>query len=211
MSRLTLKDQLRQLDEQDAPPPTLDPESAYTSLDSNDISARAGDEGREHYLDVGPSKLRAQRSDVSQSLLGDKYEGKRVGRMKIFDDDEDEDEAAPFGAVEDDEDEESNMGSDDDGEDDDGDEDEEDDEEEGDEDDEDDDDDDEEEDEEDEGDEEEEEEGRAGRPQVSVPTVKTASRALDPVGALREARMKDLEKGRGIKRQKVSWREPSQT
>lgn len=201
MSRLTLKDQLRQLDEQDAPPPTLDPESAYTSLDSNDISARAGDEGREHYLDVGPSKLRAQRSDVSQTLLGDKYEGKRVGRMKIFDDDEDEDEAAPFGAVEDDEDEESVMGSDDVGEDDDGEEDEE-----GDEDDEDEDDDDdeEEEEEEDEDDEEDEQGGQASAAEVSAPTAKTPSRALDPVGALREARMKDLEKGRGIKRQKVS-------
>lgn len=35
-----------------AHPPAIDPESAYASLDSHDLS-RTGDEGREHYLDVG--------------------------------------------------------------------------------------------------------------------------------------------------------------
>jgi hypothetical protein len=31
----------------------IDPESAYASLDGNDRPTREGDEGREHYVDVG--------------------------------------------------------------------------------------------------------------------------------------------------------------
>lgn len=34
-------------------PPALDPEAAYSSLDSNERPQREAGEGREHYVDVG--------------------------------------------------------------------------------------------------------------------------------------------------------------
>lgn len=182
MSRLTLAQQLKELEEEDKPR-SIDPESAYTSLDGLEIAQKEGNEGREHYLDVGPSKLRAQAA-VGGNLYDGKYAGETRGRMKIFDDDEDEEDEDG-----DEQDENSEEGDD---EEEDGFDDEDEDEEE---------EDDEEEDED--GDEEDEEaednEEEAARPLSSSSRPK----ALDPVGSLREAREKDIIKGKGIKRQKV--------
>ena len=188
MSRLTLAQQLKQLEEEERPR-TFDPEAAYTSLDSLEVGQREGDEGREHYLDVGPSRLRKQRDDNAATLLGDKYAGKSTGRMKIFDvdDEDDEDEDAGMNGEETgsegDEAEESDEEPDD--------EDEEDGEEGSDE-----------EQDEDEDDDDDEEDAA---PQARVaPISSTKHRALDPLGSLREARQKDIEKGQGIRKQKVS-------
>ncbi|WOO81014.1 Protein BFR2 [Vanrija pseudolonga] len=169
MSRPTLAQQLKQLGEE---PTSIDPESAYASLDSHDLS-RTGDEGREHYLDVGPSKLRAAAgAAATQTLLGDKYGGKTSSRMKIFDDEDDEeDDEEDVGGGFDDEDEEEGEEDEDEDEDD------------------------EELDEDEEEDEEDDDEEEDARPAPS-------GRTLDPVGALRESRLKDIEKGRAIKRQK---------
>jgi protein AATF/BFR2 len=174
MSRPTLAQQLKQLESEDTAP-TVDIESAYSNLDGLVIPERKGNEGREHYLDVGPSRLRGQFGD-----MGDKYGGEVRGRQKIFDDDEDEEE---------DEEEEGEGGSEEDGDEDDEEEDDEEEEEgEGD------------EDEEEEVDEEEEEDDDLPPP----PPKATSSSRLDPVAALRDSRMKDIEKGQAIKRQKVS-------
>jgi len=175
MSRPTLAQQLKQLESEDTAP-NVDIESAYSNLDGLVIPERKGNEGREHYLDVGPSRLRGQFGD-----MGDKYGGEVRGRQKIFDDDEDEEE--------DEEDDGEGGSEEDDGEEDDE---EEDDGEE---------DDDEEEEEGDEDDEEEDEEEEDLPP--PPPKASTSSR-LDPVAALRDSRMKDIEKGQAIKRQKVS-------
>jgi protein AATF/BFR2 len=174
MSRPTLAQQLKQLESEDTAP-TVDIESAYSNLDGLVIPERKGNEGREHYLDVGPSRLRGQFGD-----MGDKYGGEVRGRQKIFDDDEDE---------ENEEEDEGEGGSEEDGEED---EEEEDDEEE----------DDGDEDDEEEGDEDEEEEEEEDLP--PPPPKTTSSSRLDPVAALRDSRMKDIEKGQAIKRQKVS-------
>jgi len=175
MSRPTLAQQLKQLESEDTAP-SIDIESAYSNLDGLVIPERKGNEGREHYLDVGPSRLRGQFGD-----MGDKYGGEVRGRQKIFDDDEDEEENeeddGEGGSEEDD-------GEEDDEEEDDGEEDDDEEEEEGDED--------------DEEDDEEEEDLPPPPPKAS-----TSSR-LDPVAALRDSRMKDIEKGQAIKRQKVS-------
>ncbi|KAL1410864.1 rRNA-processing protein bfr2 [Vanrija albida] len=174
MSRPTLAQQLKQLVEE---PKSIDPESAYASLDGHDLS-RTGDEGREHYLDVGPSKLRAAvGAAATQTLLGDKYGGKTSSRMKIFDDEDDDEEDEDVGGGFDEEDEEDDEDEED--------EEDEDEDEELDED----------EDEEDDDEEDEEEDEEDARPAPS-------GRTLDPVGALRESRLKDIEKGRAIKRQK---------
>jgi len=180
MSRPTLAQQLKQLEAEETPQ-SVDPESAYSNLDGLNITERKGNEGREHYLDVGPSRLRGQFGD-----MGDRYGGEVRGRQKIFDDDEEEEEDE-----EDDDEEgdgESMEGEDD--EEEDGDEDE--DEAEGD-------DDAEDEDDEDEEAEEEEEEDLPPPPPKS-----TSSSRLDPVAALRDSRKKDIEKGQAIKRQKVT-------
>ena len=178
MSRPTLAQQLKQLESEDTNQ-TVDVESAYSNLDSLVLPERKGNEGREHYLDVGPSRLRGQFGD-----MGDRYGGEVRGRQKIFDDDEDEEEdEAEAGSDEDDE------GEDDEGEDEDEEDGEELDEEGEDEDDE-------------EADEDEEEDEEEDLP---LPPSKTnASSRLDPVAALRDSRMKDIEKGQAIKRQKVS-------
>jgi protein AATF/BFR2 len=170
MSRPTLAQQLKQLESEDTAP-SVDIESAYSNLDGLVIPERKGNEGREHYLDVGPSRLRGQFGD-----MGDKYGGEVRGRQKIFDDDEDEEEDGEGGSEEDgeDDDEEEDDEEEDDGE---GDEDGE---------------------EEEEDDEEEEEELPPPPPKA------TSSSRLDPVAALRDSRMKDIEKGQAIKRQKVS-------
>ena len=176
MSRPTLAQQLKQLESEDTAP-SIDIESAYSNLDGLVIPERKGNEGREHYLDVGPSRLRGQFGD-----MGDKYGGEVRGRQKIFDDDEDEEEDeeddGEGGSEEDD-------GEEDDEEEDDGEEDDDEEEEEGDED--------------DEEDDEEEED----LPPPPPPKASSSSR-LDPVAALRDSRMKDIEKGQAIKRQKVS-------
>lgn len=173
MSRPTLAQQLKQLESEETAP-TVDVESAYSNLDGLVIPERKGTEGREHYLDVGPSRLRGQFGD-----MGDKYGGEVRGRQKIFDDDEDEEE---------DGDEDGEDGSEEDGEEDDE---EEDDEEE-----------DEEEDDEEKGDEDEDEEEEEEDLPLPPPKASSSSR-LDPVAALRDSRMKDIEKGQAIKRQKV--------
>jgi protein AATF/BFR2 len=179
MSRPTLAQQLKQLESEDTNQP-VDVESAYSNLDSLVIPERKGNEGREHYLDVGPSRLRGQFGD-----MGDRYGGEVRGRQKIFDDDEDEED-----------DDEGEGGSQEDGE-----EDEEEDEDE--------DDDDEGEDEEEEGDDDEEEEEGQEDDEEELPPPppkSTSSSRLDPVAALRDSRMKDIEKGQAIKRQKVRFR-----
>jgi protein AATF/BFR2 len=181
MSRPTLAQQLKQLEAEEKTQ-TVDPESAYSNLDGLDIPERKGNEGREHYLDVGPSRLRGQFGD-----MGDRYGGQVRGRQKIFDDDDDEDEEEDDEADEEEGDGESMEGEDDEEEDGDGDEDEA----EG---------DDDEEDEDDDDDEEVEEEDLPPPPPKST----SSSSRLDPVAALRDSRMKDSEKGQAIKRQKVT-------
>ncbi|EJT45538.1 transport-related protein [Trichosporon asahii var. asahii CBS 2479] len=157
---------------EDDVPKTVDPEEAYADIDGHDLSRSHA--AREHYTDVGPSALR--RGEVAQTLLSDKYEGKPSSRMKIFDDDEEasepEDEPGYDEEEEEDEDEEHF------------DEDEEDyDEDEG---------------EEEEDDEDEEEEDEDEGEDQPAPSGK----ALDPMGALKASKMKDIEKGGAIKRQR---------
>ena len=181
MSRPTLAQQLKQLESEDTPT-SVDPENAYSNLDSLEIGKRQGNEGREHYLDVGPSRLRGQFGD-----MGERYGGQVRGRQKIFDDDdEDEDDEGVDGQADEDDEE--------------GDEDEEEEDEEDDEEHEDDSEGDEEEEEEEEEEEDEEEE-----PVVEAPTKQTSSKSakLDPIASLRDSRQKDIEKGKAIKRQKV--------
>ncbi len=141
-------------------------------------------------------------SAVSQTLLSDKYGGKTSSRMRIFDDDEEEEE-------EEGENGDLNGGSDDqDGEDDEGSEDEDEDGDERDED----------EEEDDDGeDEEDDDEDAADR---EIDTAKSHSKTqlekrssstnkLDPIASLRDSRMKDIEKGRAIKRQRVRLSNPN--
>ena len=198
MSRPTLKDQLRALENNDDEP--LDPENAYSSLDTVNIGKNA--QSRDDYLDVGPSRLRDRIGNGDQVLLGGKYAGKTVKRNKIFDDEESEDDDIEGDGIED-ESEEDYDGEDSGGEDeDDG---------EGFEEDEgeldggeDNDDEhtaeDEELDDEDENDAELEEEDE---PRAEASSSRT-TKQLDPVGELRQARAKDVERGKGIRRQKVS-------
>lgn len=170
MSGPSLAQQLKQLHSNNVSVP--DPESAYSNLDSHDIQ-RKGDEGREHYVDVGPSRLRMELGGTGGgTLTGPKYEGVKTGRMKIFDDD--------------DEDEEENGGEEGSERYEDEDEDEDEDDEE----------DDEDEDEEGESEDEDEEE----QPQ---PRANGSKQALDPVASLRNSRLKDVEKGQAIRKQKV--------
>ena len=206
--RLSLAQQLRRLKSET---PDLDPDTAYSSLDALPIPSRENGEGREHYLDVGPSRLRQAGGQPEQTLLSDKYAGKTTGRFKIFDDDEDDE--------------------DDEGDDDDGDHDEEDEEKkkseelsgtvkressdvgdlnlrkgiahgevsggEG-------------EDDDEEGvdgsernEEDEDQVNDSPRPVMPRQPTDEDDRALDPIASLRESRVKDIEKGRGIKRQRV--------
>ena len=212
-SRLTLAQQLKQL-ESDSPAAALDPEFAYASLDSL-ASSEGKDVGREHYLDVGTSKLRRDSHPAAHTLLNQKYAGIRKGRMKIFDDDDDEEDSDELEKNEnqdeeaegsdpsdgdgdggtqegesdrgsertDDEEEEEEEEEDiaeneDNGEDDDGRQDEDEDEEES---------------------QPPQREGVVGRGPVDA-----ARQGLDPIASLRQSRMKDIEKGQGIKRQKAS-------
>lgn len=182
MSRPTLAQQLKQLESEDSPA-SVDPENAYSNLDSLAIAKRQGNEGREHYVDVGPSRLRGQFGD-----MGERYGGQVRGRQKIFDDDEEEDDEVDGQADEDDE--EGDEEEDDEEE-----EDEEEDEEEGD------------EDEGDNGEEEEDDEDEDEQEEevIQAPTRSTSSKSakLDPIASLRDSRQKDVEKGKAIKRQKV--------
>lgn len=179
MSGLSLAQQLKQLHSNNQSVP--DPENAYSNLDSHDIQ-RKGDEGREHYVDVGPSRLRMELGGTGGgTLTGPKYEGVKTGRMKIFDDDEDEESGGEEGSEsagdeDDDEDEEEDEGDFDEEEDEEDDEDDE--------------------DEEDEDEEEEEEEQTLSR-------INGPKQALDPVASLRNSRLKDIEKGQAIRKQKV--------
>jgi protein AATF/BFR2 len=178
MSRQTLAQQLAELSADR--PKTVDPENAYSNLDSLTIPERVGDEGREHYLDVGPSRLRQGRGAMADVGNGGKYGGEVRGRVKIFDD---ESEGGSGSEVEDE--------SEDDDEDDEDDDDEEDEEEDG----------------EEEGDEEEEEQDEGEEDEEDIQETRPAPPSrIDPMAALRDSRVKDIEKGRGIKRQRVSAR-----
>ncbi|ADV23884.1 protein BFR2 [Cryptococcus gattii E566] len=175
MSGLSLAQQLKQLHSNNESVP--DPENAYSNLDSHDIQ-RKGDEGREHYVDVGPSRLRMELGGAGGgTLTGPKYEGVKTGRMKIFDDDDEEESGG----------EEGSEGEGDE----DGDEDEEEDEEDFDE-------EEDEEDDEDDEDEEDEEEEEQTHSRVNGP-----KQVLDPVASLRNSRLKDIEKGQAIRKQKA--------
>lgn len=112
--------------------------------------------------------------------MGGRYGGKASSRVKIFDDESEEEEQDEGDGDEDEEEDELDE------------DDEEEDEEE----------DDEEEDEEDDEEEDDDEEEEADEPH---PRPTPSGKALDPVSALRESRQKDIEKGRGIKRQRVSY------
>lgn len=187
MSGLPLAQQLKQLHSNNVSVP--DPENAYSNLDSHDIQ-RKGDEGREHYVDVGPSRLRMELGGTGGgTLTGPKYEGVKTGRMKIFDDDDEEESGGEEGSEgagdeDDDEDEEEDEGDFDEEEDEEDDEDDEDEEEEkG----------------EEEKEEEEEEEEMQTHSRINGP-----KQALDPVASLRNSRLKDIEKGQAIRKQKVS-------
>ncbi|WRT70053.1 uncharacterized protein IL334_007047 [Kwoniella shivajii] len=193
MSGQTLADQLKKLS---STPKNVDPESAYTSLDSLSIPKRDGDEGKEHYLDVGPSRLRMQLNDeegVGGTLRGSKYQGVTTGRQKIFVDDDDDDDddddgeeggGMAFGDVEgSDEDDEDEDDAEEESEDEDDDMDE----------------DDEEEDDEEEEEEEEDEEEENQKPQ----SKSKSNKSYDPMASLRDSRLKDIEKGVGIRRQKA--------
>lgn len=65
--------------EEDAPPPDSDEDSDVAEEDNN--------AGREHYVDVGKSKLRKR--DIVP--LGPRYEGSRISRDAIADDEDDDD------------------------------------------------------------------------------------------------------------------------
>lgn len=211
--RATLAAQLAQLH---STGPSFDPDAAdhldgLPTRRNGDTADDATDSvDRDHYLDVGPSRLRG--AIGAERPLGERYEGKVRGRQKIFEDDDDESEAeqaelGPDGELEeqsegdeeddDEEKEEEEMGNDD------ADEssgDEEEDEEE-----EDDLDGDEEDDGEDGEDEEDQDEAvlNQSRPTASkLPSG--APKALDPVAALRDSRQKDVLKGQAIRRQRVS-------
>lgn len=176
MSRPTLAQQLKQLESDDTT--SIDPDSAYSNLDALNIPERVGNEGREHYLDVGPSRLRGQFGD-----MGERYGGQVTGRQKIFDDDEDEEEEDDEEAGDGEEGFDEEEGDEDE---------EEEDEEEGD------------DDEEEEEDEEEEDDEDAEDLPAPAPRATSSNTRLDPIAALRDSRMKDVEKGKAIKRQKVS-------
>jgi protein AATF/BFR2 len=178
MSRQTLAQQLAELSADR--PKTVDPENAYSNLDSLNIPERIGDEGREHYLDVGPSRLRQGRGAMADVGNGGKYGGEVRGRVKIFDDESEEGSGT----------EDEGESGDDDEDEEDGDEDEED-------------EDDEEEDDDEEEEEEEQDEEDEGAQDIQETRPAPPSR-IDPMAALRDSRVKDIEKGRGIKRQRVS-------
>lgn len=195
--RLTFAQQLEQLG--GSPPRTYHPDAADADLDGLALPSDR-QAAREHYVEVGPSRLRAQLPPLGGALLSGKYEGKATTRRKIFDDDDDEseeEEAGPAvkrnGAVDGgesgEEDEERFSGEGDDDDDEDGEEDE--DEEE---------DLDDDEDDDEEGDEDEDEDEDAD-PQ---PDASSSRRSLDPLAALKDSRAEDIEKGRAIQQQKAS-------
>ncbi|RPD64315.1 TRAUB-domain-containing protein [Lentinus tigrinus ALCF2SS1-7] len=82
-ARLSLKDQLAQLDQ--PAPIDLDPEDALAGIDPPehrfDIDHSAA---REHYVDVAPSALRKLHEGVSDP----KYDGIRTSRRHLYEDDE---------------------------------------------------------------------------------------------------------------------------
>ena len=172
---MTLADQLRLL----RPDPiTIDPESAYASLEAR---ASSGDRG--HNVDVGPSRLRGVEEGRG------KYGGERVRRVKIFDDDESEEEERLGGEEEEDDDEEGEnheMERDEEVEDED---------EDG------------EDDEDNDEDEDAQDEGSDGQDDHEEPpgsiTTSTTRASLDPLAAIRESRVRDAAKGRAIRHQKV--------
>ncbi|WVO16702.1 hypothetical protein L204_104383 [Cryptococcus depauperatus] len=177
MSSLSLAQQLKQLQSNSAD--ISDPDSAYSSLDSHKPGS-VGNNDREHYLDVGPSKLRMQVGEAGGgTLAGPKYEGVKTGRNKIFDDDDDESEAQ----VEDDEYDDESVGhwkeeDEDNGE----------------------------EDEDMEKESEEEnysDEAKHTEEEYENPMPKASQEAFDPIASLKTSRLKDIQKGHVIQRQKA--------
>ncbi|KAI9807583.1 MAG: hypothetical protein M1825_005523 [Sarcosagium campestre] len=92
----SLAEQIAELD--DPAPKDLDPEAIDETHGDDDNDSASGDQDvvdvREHYVDVGESKLR-KKEDVS---LGPQYDGARVSRDALLDNDDEDDAAAddPF-------------------------------------------------------------------------------------------------------------------
>ncbi|KAH8116412.1 TRAUB-domain-containing protein [Phellopilus nigrolimitatus] len=80
----SLVQQLAQLDQ--PAPLDFDPEDEPDANDPEDANEQHTKAGREHYLDVGPSALRKLQDKISDP----KYEGVRISRKKLEDDDDDE-------------------------------------------------------------------------------------------------------------------------
>ncbi|KAI0731251.1 TRAUB-domain-containing protein [Earliella scabrosa] len=86
-ARLSLKDQLAQLDE--PAPIDLDPEDALARIDPSEHRWSIDHSpAREHYIDVAPSALRKLHESVSDP----KYDGVRTTRKQLYDESEQEDE-----------------------------------------------------------------------------------------------------------------------
>ncbi|KAL5531670.1 hypothetical protein ACEPAG_4547 [Sanghuangporus baumii] len=81
---LSLAQQLAQLDQ--PAPADFDPEDvAVTNLEAEESSEEHSSAAREHYVDVGPSVLR---SKLQESLVDPKYEGKRISRKQLEENDD---------------------------------------------------------------------------------------------------------------------------
>ncbi|KAL5513188.1 BFR2 [Sanghuangporus vaninii] len=83
-SGISLAQQLAQLDQ--PAPVDFDPEDvAVTNIEAEEFSEEHGSAAREHYVDVGPSVLR---SKLQESFVDPKYEGKRISRKQLEDNDD---------------------------------------------------------------------------------------------------------------------------
>lgn len=205
----TLAQRLKQQLESNKPSAEVDPENAYSSLNTfTGGSDRAGasadevDHSRDHYTAVGRSRLRdTQREQLD--ALADKYlqpsSKTNNKRVKIFDDDlsEEEEEEEEIGAGGNEDSEQSDEDDSEEDEDDDEDEDEED------------------EAESDGGSSEEDGEddqtsfkprlaGEMGVSSAKSTASASTSKPLDPISAIKDSKNKDVEKGKAIRRQQVS-------
>ncbi|KAL5492410.1 BFR2 [Sanghuangporus weigelae] len=80
---ISLVQQLAQLDQ--PAPVDFDPEdAAVTNIEAEESSEEHSSAAREHYVDVGPSVLR---SKLQVSFVDPKYEGKRISRKQLEDND----------------------------------------------------------------------------------------------------------------------------
>ncbi|KAI9682401.1 MAG: rRNA-processing protein bfr2 [Caeruleum heppii] len=89
----TLAEQIADLD--DPTPRDFDPEQHEEAPGSAEESGSEGGDkthdGREHYLDVGKSKLRK----LDEATLGPQYQGSRISRDALLDEDDEDDPFAP--------------------------------------------------------------------------------------------------------------------